>query len=213
MKSNRTGRCTAFIAMMVLMAAVQPANAEIRPAEPAILETAIARANPQVSAAVIFGLPTSLLERSDVYIASDIRPDTVFVDENGTPVPGQTEAETAFALAACAPKSIAAVAGAGWSPANNANCALVGSNPDVTKTYVKQQNPASSGSACWQGRRFARTWVSNPPPLAGGYWKYTEGWVSLLCSNTSVKVGWGQVAAYPSIKIMGLTGYWYGQWS
>ncbi|GAA4895889.1 hypothetical protein GCM10025789_11860 [Tessaracoccus lubricantis] len=213
MTTRWIGRCVAAGFVLILASAVQPAKADIGPSDSAVLQSAVARANPHVGEDVLSELPTSLLGRSDLYIASDIRPDTVFVDENGTPIPGQTEEETAYAVAACAPKSIAAVAGSGWSPANNANCALVRSNPDVTKTYVKQQNPASSGTACWQGRRFTKTWVSNPPPLTGGYWKYTEGWVSLLCSNTNVTVSWGQVAAYPSVKIMGLSGYWYGQWS
>lgn len=207
MKPNkvRGALIAAAIAVSVVTGVPSMSKADSGDEDRALASTAIAQANPTVPLEVIEGLPTSILDRDDIYIAPDIRPDTVFVDETGKPIAGQMPAKAAAALASdCGPKAIAAVAGSGWSPENKAKCAIIGANSSYQIPYWRTRNQASTGSACWQVKRY--TWQAPTNTMVAQ-------WVSIGCATGVTKVSWGAVAAYPGIKISGTAGYWFGTWS
>ncbi|MGI5186669.1 hypothetical protein ACQEVI_00800 [Promicromonospora sp. CA-289599] len=160
----------------------------------------VAKANPHISREVIVSLP-EVMQKSDVKIADDIRPGTLFYYPNGQLVEGQER--RALELAArCHSILIGALPGGAWSGESRCQTALLG-RPGLKAYYEWNTNAASEGSACLQVRGFntsgSRTWYNAGCGTAG-----------------NVTVNWGNVAAYPAARartyniVFGWTGFWSG---
>lgn len=154
-------------------------------------ETAVALANPDVPLDVIEGLPSELLDRSDLWLSPEISSDTVFVSaETGLPLMTQTNAEIEFALAACGSwRSVVAPVGGSWYTYTHP-CAYVGGTATSTKTYQTSKSASTSGTGCWQLKGYA--WESGV---------VKEKWFPVGCNTGAFNVAWQNSASYPAVKV------------
>lgn len=192
--------------------------------------TPVALANPQISQAVLDSLPSSILNRANLYISPDIRPGTAFVSTDRQVVPGQTKAQQGIARRALASnfkscwQNAAVPLRTSVTLAARSCPAVIGSSKSARWLDAVYSNSSTNGHVGWKARGYKYTPVkktcakwSNPrPPLVNKCikWKYTGGnkayWVQ-SGGDHSVWVHWGEVSAYPTLRFTnsGIVG-WMG---
>ncbi|MEV0949242.1 hypothetical protein [Promicromonospora sp. NPDC050249] len=162
----------------------------------------VAKANPHISREVIESLP-EVMQKSDVKIADDIRPGTLFRYPDGKLVEGQ-ERRVLELAAECHGITISALPGGRWTGESRCSTALLG-RPGLQAPYEWNTNAASEGGACLQVRGF----VYETRPVST--------WFDAGCGTDGDRtVNWGNVAAYPAARAktypitIGWTGFWSG---
>lgn len=175
--------------------------------------TPLALANPQVSDDLLESLPASILENSSIWVDPSIPPGTAFLILHPygrmTVAEGQTERQQADAAKALEAQRLAtcytnvAVPSRTTIERSASGCpAIIETTPDTMITYTVARDQYSNGFVSWVPWSFKKTRVyPNPPPSNFYYWRYTGQWNPIGgANNMSVRVPWGEVAAYPKIK-------------
>gem|GEM_PF-4682196 len=156
------------------------------------LDTAIGRANPDVPQEVIDGLPTSILDRSDIWVDPDVPADTVWLTTEGEPFKGQS------------PEQVQKAASCRWSGVSpaftsglryNAPCGYIGTDSSAKISYTRTTDPNSNGTSCWQARYYA--WrIDNT---------WQERWIGAGCYDRTIVQTWGPVASTPAVILSNST--------
>lgn len=149
----------------------------------------MARANPNVPAAVIAELP-EVVQQSTVMIDPEFIPGSPIVYPDGTPVEGQSESATrqaAMAAYLCSGSAWGPPTAA-WGPANVCGSAVFGS-PGYTRGYRWSGSQGiASPKGCAQGRGFnssgAATWYG----------------LGVCGQGATYPVPWGNVLANPAVR-------------
>lgn len=152
-----------------------------------------ARANPGIPLETIESLPSLVQADPDIRIDPSIKPGMPLVySETGQPVPGQSP-EQMSAAAACR-QAVVAPAGGLWFKYDSP-CGIIGTSSSSTLTYVKETNPDSIGTGCWQGRGYNTSGA--------------EVWNGMGCGDGAYTVHWGNVMSVPSVKVsaVGVVGF------
>lgn len=208
--------CVAALAVLSL-AAVPTAVAD--PGTQDRSSTPIARANPQVSKALLNSLPASILGSSTIWIDPTIPPGTPFLmaSEDGTlsvaegqPAKQASAAEEILAegpTAAADSCSTSVVVPIGVSNhiVKSACWAVIGANDNAKVTYTVRKGN-TQGTVAWQAEAYKKTkkCPEVKPPLLPDpskcYNVWNKFWWPGQTNNGSSTVTWGQVAAFPRVK-------------
>lgn len=152
------------------------------------MDTAIGRANPDVSQEVVDGLPISIQNRSDIWVDPSVPADTIWLTTDGEVFEDQA-ADKVQRSVQCRWNAVAPAYSSGLR--YNSPCGYIGTDGGATITYTRTTDPNSSGTSCWNARhyawRFDNTWQ--------------ERWTGAGCYDRSITLSWGPVASTPAAII------------
>ncbi len=186
----RLSKVLAVASSIGVVLACAPVAEAISPANR--LDTAIGRANPYVSQEVIDNLPSSVLDRSDIWIDPTVSVDTVWLTPEGDVIPDQN----------ISAKSVSAIRQNRWTAVSPAftsgvevksNEGYIGLDSNTTITYHRTTDSNSGGTSCWTVKHF----VPKIPTVSD----WQEEWTGAGCADGSKSVSWGKIAAVPSVKL------------
>lgn len=183
--------------------------------------TPLAKANPQISKELLNSFPSSILNRSSLYIDPSIKPGSYFVFTNGKIVPGQSSDQVRAAKVSgteCFKSVVLPIGARSWRTLTNHSCAIIGVSSKATHTFTVINDENTSGTASWQPQGYHTQCSYEPvkPPYKPKKkcTPHKPYWHAGTTGPGYITVPWGEVAAYPTARFLNpdFTRGWAGMW-